>query len=200
MIILGLTGSIGMGKSTTANDLRSFGIPVHDADAVVRDLLCSDKNVVAATKKVFPYAVRGNTINRKILGDQVFKDLNSLLCLEAIIHPKVHAEESAFLKRCTRQRIPIVVLDIPLLYETKSERRCDAVIVTTAPTWLQRARVLARSDMTETRFLAILKRQISNTEKCRRADFLVQTGLGRSYARRMVFRIISEIRTMQSLQ
>ncbi len=190
MIILGLTGSIGMGKSTTAGMFRSLGVPVHDADAVVHGLLGPGGDAVAAVADAFPDTRTGDGIDRAVLGRIVFEDAAALADLEAILHPLVRRSERAFLGRQRRARQPLVVLDIPLLYETGAENRCDAVAVVTAPGFVQRQRVLSRTGMTEARFREILARQISDADKCRLADYVIQTGLGRYHALQQVRAIV----------
>jgi dephospho-CoA kinase len=183
VIVVGLTGSIGMGKSTAAQALRRLGIPVHDADATVHRLLAAGGAGVAPVLLAFPgVGTPDGGIDRPALGRAVFRDPPALRRLESILHPLVGAAERRFLAAQSRNRAPLVVLDIPLLYETGGERRCDAVIVVTAPAFLQRARVLARKGMTEARFQAILNQQIPDAEKRRRTPYVVQTGLGRRYS------------------
>jgi dephospho-CoA kinase len=179
MRILGLTGSIGMGKSTAAAMLRRLGVPVHDADAAVHRLLGRGGAAVAAVEAAFPGTAGPNGIDRAALGRRVFADEAALRRLERILHPMVRAETARFLGRMRARRVPLVVLDIPLLYETGGETRCDAVLVVSAPRYLQRARVLRRPGMSEARLAAILAKQVPDAEKRRRADFVVPTGLGR---------------------
>ena len=189
MIVLGLTGSIGMGKSTAAALLRRLGVPVHDADAAVHRLLGRRGAAVAAVAAAFPGTAGKAGINRAALGRRVFGDPASLRRLEAILHPLVRADTDRFLRRMAARRVPLVVLDIPLLFESGGARRCDAIIVVSAPSFLQRARVLARPGMDEARFAAILAKQMPDAEKRRRADFVVPTGLGR----RLTLRRLAEI-------
>lgn len=180
MKILGLTGGIGMGKSTAAAMLRAMGVPVHDADRAVHRLLAPGGAAVAAVAAAFPGVARGAAIDRAALGARVFGDAAALGRLEAILHPLVRGEEQRFLARARAARRRRVVLDIPLLYETGAERRLDAVIVVWAPEFLQRARVLRRPGMTAARLAFIRARQTSEAEKRRRADFRVPSGLGRA--------------------
>ena len=183
MIILGLTGSIGMGKSTTAAMLRRFGIPVHDADRTVHRLLDRNGEAVAAVTAAFgPQLVVNGAIDRRRLGALVFDDNEALRQLEGILHPLVRRIERQFLAAAARRRAPIVALDVPLLFETKGDRRVDATLVVTAPPFVQRARVLARPGMTAGKFEAVLRRQMPDAAKRRRADFLVPTGLGKRFA------------------
>lgn len=183
MRILGLTGSIGMGKSTAAAMFRHDGIAVHDADAVVHDLLGRGGAAVPAVAQAFPEAVRDGAVDRKALGALVFGKPEALRRLEAILHPLVRRRMRRFLQQAGRRGDRLVVLDIPLLFETGGERFCDAVAVVSAPQLLQRQRVLARPGMTEKKFAAILAAQMPDREKRRRADQVVPTGLGRRPAR-----------------
>jgi dephospho-CoA kinase len=194
MIILGLTGSVGMGKSTAAAMLRRLGVPVHDSDQAVHRLLAPGGGAVAAVTKEFPDALsKDGGIDRAALGRRVFADPPALKRLEAILHPQVRRSQERFLKAARARHLPLVVLDIPLLFETGGERRCDAVAVVSAPLWLQRARVMARPGMSEERFRAILKKQMPDHEKRRRADFVVPSGLGRAVTYRRLSRIVREL-------
>lgn len=196
MNVLGLTGSIGMGKTATANMFRRLGVPVHDADAAVHDLLGPGGAAVEAVAESFPgvEAAHGG-IDRHALGKRVFGDEAALKALEAILHPLVRDAERDFKNRCRRAGRRLVVLDIPLLFETGADRRCDRTCVVTAPAFLQRQRVMRRPGMTETRFRQILGRQMSDAEKRRRADYLVQSGLGRHHALHQVREIVKEMRS-----
>lgn len=182
MIVLGLTGSIGMGKSTAAAMLRRLGIPVHDADATVHRLLAKGGAAVPAVEQAFPGTVVDGQVDRAALGAKVFGHPQELRKLEKILHPLVQADTQRFLRRQQARRRRLVVLDIPLLYETGGEGRCDAVIVVTAPRDVQRARVLARRGMTLARLTAIEAMQIPDREKRRRADFIIETGNGHHHA------------------
>ena len=184
MVILGLTGSIGMGKSTTAAMFRDFGVPVHDADATVHRLYAGD--AAPLVEAAFPGVVRDGAVDRALLGPKVLGNAEAMGKLEAIVHPLVRREEQAFLKRAAAGRAPVAVLDIPLLFETKGEGRCDAIVVATAAAAVQRARVLARPGMSGERLQQILAKQTPDSEKRRRAHFLVDTGLGMAGARRQV--------------
>ena len=194
MIVLGLTGSVGMGKSTAAAMLRQMGVPVHDADAVVHGLLAPGGAAVAAVAAAFPGTAVGGGIDRARLGKEVFGDAAALRRLEGILHPLVRKSEQRFLKAARARRAPLVVLDIPLLFETGGGKRSDAVVVITAPAFLQRARVLARPGMSEERFRAILAKQMPDAEKRRRADFVVTSGLGRAPTFRALRRIVRSLR------
>lgn len=180
MLVLGLTGSIGMGKSTAAALFRSLGLPVHDADAAVHRLFRPGGAAVAPLSRRFPEAVVGGAVNREILGKLVFGDAEALKDLEAIVHPLVRRERDRFLALQRRSRRRAAVLDVPLLFETGGEGICDYVFVVSAPDFLQRQRVLSRPGMTESRLSSILKKQMPDREKRRRADFVLPTGLGRA--------------------
>jgi len=198
MIVLGLTGSIGMGKSTAAAMLRRLGIPVHDADAAVHRLMGPRGKALSLVEAAFPGVTGPAGVDRQMLGAIVFKDAAALRRLELILHPLVRADETRFLRRMAARRAPVVVLDIPLLYETGGERRCDAVIVVTAPAFLQRARVLRRPGMTEEKLLAILAKQVPDAEKRRRADFVVDTGQGRLHTLRALANLVRIARGWRS--
>lgn len=194
MRVLGLTGSIGMGKSSAARMLRRLGLPLHDSDATVHRLLGRGGAAVAAVEAAFPGVVAEGAVDRRRLGARVFGDPAALRRLEAILHPLVRAEARAFLARWRRARRPLVVLDIPLLYETGGEVLCDAVALVTAPAFLQAQRVLRRPGMTRARFASILAQQMPDREKRRRADFLVLTGRGKGDTFRQLRRIVRVLR------
>lgn len=194
MRILGLTGSIGMGKSTAAAMLRALGLPVHDADAAVHRLLGPGGKAVAAVAAAFPGVERDRAIDRKALGAKVFGQPAALKKLEAILHPLVRREEQLFLRRCRQQRRKVAVLDIPLLFETGAEKRCDGVVVVTAPQFLQSQRVLKRQGMTPERLGQILSQQMPDSEKRRRADWVVDTGLGRRPTLAALARVVRRLR------
>jgi len=178
-VILGLTGSIGMGKSTAARMFRRCGVPVHDADAAVHKLIGPDGEAVAAIEAAFPDVITNGQVDRQALARIVYQNPQALSRLEGLLHPFVRCTERRFLRSMARARYRVVVLDIPLLFETGAERGVDLVIVVTAPFLLQRQRVLRRPGMTPEKFAAILHRQISDQEKRRRADVVLQSGLGR---------------------
>jgi dephospho-CoA kinase len=195
MIVLGLTGSVGMGKSTAAGMLRRLGLPVHDSDAVVHRLMAPRGAAVAAVEQAFPGVRRGDgSVDRAALGRRVFADAAALKRLEAILHPLVRRSQQRFLARARARRLPLAVLDIPLLFETGGARRCDKVIVVSAPAFLQRARVLARPGVTAERLAAILAQQMPDAEKRRRADYVVPSGLGRAVTFRRLKRIVRRLR------
>jgi dephospho-CoA kinase len=197
MFILGLTGSIGMGKTVAATDFRRQGLPVHDSDAAVHALMASGGAAVERIGAAFPGVVRDGAVDRAELGKRVFGDDQALELLEAIVHPLVRKSTHAFLGQRARLKTPAVVLDIPLLFETGAEDRCDAVCVVSAPYREQRRRVLSRPGMTEERFEGILEHQIPDHLKRRAADFVVFTGLGRSHSLPMIRRIATIARTTQ---
>ena len=194
MIVIGLTGGIGMGKSTAAKVFRRLGVPVHDADATVHRLYAKGGAGVAAVAQLVPEAVMGGAVSREVLRERVLVDPSLLGRLEAAIHPLVRREEARFLATCRRARRPLCVLDIPLLFETGADRRVDLVLVVTAPPAVQRARVLARGGMTEDRFRAILARQMSDRAKQRRADMVLRTGLSRHFAQACIRRLVAGLR------
>ena len=194
MKILCLTGSVGMGKTTAARMLRRLGIPVHDADAEVHRLLGRGGAAVKAVGTAFPGVKSGKGIDRAALGRIVFADPAALKRLEGILHPLVRQAERKFVATARRQRRSLVVLDIPLLYETKGERRCDGVIVVSAPRPIQLARVLARPGMTKERLAAIEARQMPDRQKRRRADIVIETGLGKRHSLENLRRALARFR------
>jgi dephospho-CoA kinase len=179
MVLLGLTGSIGMGKSTAATMFGWMGVPVHDADAEVHRLYASDACAKAAIEAAFPGSVRDGRIDRQALGAQVIGRPEALRRLERIVHPRLAMRRRRFLEQAARRRRPVVVLDVPLLFETGGQRRVDLTLVVTAPAFIQRQRVLRRAGMTAEKLAGILARQMPDAQKRRRADFIVPTGLGR---------------------
>ena len=191
MIVLGLTGSIGMGKSTTAKMFVEEGVPVHDSDDAVHRLYAGE--AAPLIEAAFPGTVRDGVVDREILGRHVIGNATAMKRLEEIIHPLVRADANAFLDRARESGLPVAVLDIPLLFETGGRGRVDKVVVVTAPADVQRARVLARPGMTVEKFEAILARQVPDAEKRRLADFVVDTGKGLDAAREQVRAIISEL-------
>jgi len=188
MRIIGLTGSIGMGKTTTAGFFRAVGIPVHDADAAVHRLYSGP--AAAAVEAAFPGTAPDGVVDRERLAEAVLGDQLALKRLEAIIHPLVREREKAFLQAATEAGAPMAVLEIPLLFETGAEKRCDAVVVVTAEPEVQRQRVLKRPGMTEARLQALLANQMPDAEKRRRAHFLVLTDNDLDSAKRQVTAII----------
>jgi dephospho-CoA kinase len=194
MFILGLTGSVGMGKSTAAQFFREEGVPVHDADAAVHRLY--EGEAVAPIETAFPGTTENGKVDRLKLASRVLGDPAALLRLEEIVHPLVRREEERFLAEAEKTGAAIAVLDIPLLFETGGETRCDAVVVVTAPPDVQRARVMARPGMTMEKFEAILAKQMPDAEKRARADFVVDSGPGFDAARQQVREILAQIARM----
>ena len=197
MVVLGLTGSIGMGKTTVAAALKATGAAVYDADAAVHRLLAPGGAAVAPVLARFPDAASGEdaarAVDRGTLGAHVFADPEALAELEAILHPLVRAGERHFLSASQCQGCRLAVLDMPLLFETGGEARCDATLVVSAPAVVQRARVLGRARMTEERLAAILARQMPDAEKRRRADFVIRTGLDRRVSRLAARRVAARL-------
>ncbi len=195
MILLGLTGSIGMGKSATARLFAERGIPVYDADAAVHQAYARGGAAVEPVGKAFPGVVTADgEINRKALRQKVVGKPKAMAKLEAIIHPIVGEVRTRFLEEAKAAGADIVVLDIPLLFETGGDANVDAIVVATAPEQLQRARVMARQGMTEKEFEAILARQTPDSEKRQRADFTVNTAYGFAYAGVQVDEILKALR------
>lgn len=195
MIILGLTGSIGMGKSTAARALRRMGVPVFEADREVHRLLGPGGAAVPAVAAAFPGVARARGVDRRALAARVFGDDAALDRLESLLHPLVRRAEGRFLRRAAARREPVAVLDIPLLFETGADRFCDATILMTAPSFVQRARVMGRHGMSRQRFEAIRARQMPDREKRRRADFVVFTGRDRGATFRELQNIVQLMRT-----
>jgi dephospho-CoA kinase len=193
MIVIGLTGSIGMGKSTAAGMFRCLGIPVCDSDAIVHRLLAKDGRVVSVIGAEYEGVVRDGAVDRAKLGAKVFGDSAALARLEAILHPMVYREQKQFLEAAARHHQPFVVLDVPLLYEGGSAVRCDQIIVVSASSLVQAQRVLRRPGMTAERFAATLARQMPDAEKRRRADFVVHTGSGKRETFRRLKKIVKII-------
>ena len=190
--VLGLTGSIGMGKSATAALFAQRGVPVHDADAAVHTLYGPGGAAAEAIGREFPGTLDAQGgVDRAALREAVLGDPARLKRLEALVHPLVRRESEAFLAR--NAKAPLVVLDIPLLYETGGEGRCDAVAVVSAPAAIQRERVLARPGMTEAAFAAILAKQMPDAEKRARADYVIDTGSGFPAAEAAVARIVADL-------
>ena len=193
MFILGLTGSIGMGKSTTAKFFAEEGVPVHDSDAVVHRLY--EGEAVPAIEAAFP----GTTANGKVDRDRLSKHLiahpGDFKKLETLVHPLVRAKEQKFLADAEKRGAKVVVLDIPLLYETAGDARCDAVVVVSAPAEVQRARMEERG-MSDARFEAIIARQVPDAVKREKADFVVDSGQGFEHARAQVREILRAVASM----
>ena len=195
MIVLGLTGSIGMGKSETARIFRRLGVPVYDADAAVHALYAKGGGAVQPIAAAFPGSVHAGAVDRQALGRQVLGDEAAMRRLESITHPLLRASRQRFFRKARAQRRPLVVLDIPLLFETGGEARVHAVAVVSAPPAVQRQRVLRRPGMNHEKFTAILRRQVADAEKRRQADFVICTGLGKRQALVAVRRLLASLRT-----
>jgi dephospho-CoA kinase len=194
MFVLGLTGSLGMGKSTTAKFFAEEGVPVHDADAAVHRLY--EGEAVAPIEAAFPGTTANGKVDRDRLAQRVLGDPAAITRLEQIVHPLVARSRDRFLSEAEGNGTAIAVLDIPLLFETGSERRCDAVVVVSAPAEVQRARALARPGMTEEKFQTILAKQMPDAEKRARADFVVDSGQGFDAARAQVREILRRVSKM----
>jgi dephospho-CoA kinase len=194
MFILGLTGSIGMGKSTTAKFFAEAGVPVHDADAAVHRLY--DGEAAPLIEAVFPGTTANGKVDRNKLAARVVAQPGDFKKLETLVHPLVRQAEQRFLAEAEQRGAPAAVLDIPLLYETGAEKRCDAVVVVSAPPDLQRQRAFDRPGMTEQRFAAIIAKQMPDAEKRRRADFVVDSSKGLDAARAQVRDILRAVATM----
>lgn len=192
MIILGLTGSIGMGKTTTAGFFEEAGIPVYNADRAVHELY-ENKEVIENLSRIFPDCLTDGRIDRSKLSKTIVRDSAKLVLLEKFIHPLVRKKEKDFVKMHRDRGDPLVVLDIPLLFEKGPEGRVDKIAVVSAPTGIQRQRVLARSGWDDEKLDRILSRQISDEEKRRRADFIIDTGKSLDDARQQVKHLISRL-------
>lgn len=195
MIVIGLTGSIAMGKSTIAAQCELLGAKATSADAIVHRLMQPNGAAYEDVAKAFPKAVSKGIIDRKLLGGIVFNDDAKLKTLETILHPLVAREEKKFAMRAGALGAKIVVLDIPLLFEVGAENRVDMTLVATAPYLVQRQRALARANMSEEKFASILAKQMPDSEKRARADVVVHTGLGKACSMRqlrLLFDMIGE--------
>jgi dephospho-CoA kinase len=184
MFVLGLTGSIGMGKSTTSALFRRAGVPVHDSDAAVHALYAGE--AAALVERAFPGVTREGIVDRALLAARVRHDPQAMARLEAIIHPLVRADRAAFLRAAARAGEQIVVLDVPLLFESGADRECDATVVVSAPEDVQKARVFARPGMTPEWLAVIMSKQMPDSEKRRRAQFVIDTSRGVPDAERQV--------------
>jgi dephospho-CoA kinase len=192
MFVLGLTGSIGMGKSATAAIFREAGIPVHDSDAAVHELYRGA--AAPLVEAAFPGTLRDGEINRTRLSAYVVNDPVALARLEAIVHPLVRAARAKFVAEARAAGADLIVLDIPLLFETGCENEVDAVLLVTAPEAVQKARVAARPGMTEAKLAAIIAKQMPDTDKRRRANIILDTSFGHEEALRQVRELIDDIR------
>lgn len=192
--ILCLTGSLGMGKSKTAEFFAEAGVPVHDSDAVVHALY--EGEAVPAIERAFPGATAGGKVDRNKLAAIVVGDNAALARLEAIVHPLVAAARDTFLAQAQARGAPVVLVDVPLLFETDGERRCDAVVVVSAPAEMQRRRAFERPGMTEDKFAALVAKQTPDAEKRHRADFVLDSSQGFDHARAQVRDILRRVATM----
>jgi dephospho-CoA kinase len=197
VILIGLTGSIGMGKSTTAAMFREAGVPVYDADAAVHDLYDEGGAAVGPVGEAFPGVVKAGRVDREALREAVLGKPEALKRLNAIVHPLVGRDRAGFFQKAEAEGADMVVLDIPLLFETGGHANVDAVVVASAPPEMQRERVLARPGMTPERLDAILAQQTPDPEKRARAHFIVDTGRGLEHARLQVGEIIAIMRDPQ---
>ena len=193
MIVLGVTGSIAMGKSTVTAMLSHLNNPIHDADKTVHDLLNVNGKAYNEVVKNFPGSVEGYRVNRIKLGREVFGDPEKLEQLENILHPLVREARDKFIRRQSRRRSRLIILDVPLLYETGGNNHCDKILVVSAPYFIQRQRALARQGMTQRKFHDILKQQMPDHEKRKRANFIVPTGLGKAYTYRVLKRLMRDL-------
>jgi dephospho-CoA kinase len=198
MFILGLTGSIGMGKSATAKMFADEGVPVHDADAVVHKLY--EGEATPLIEAAFPGTTQDGTVDRSKLGQRVLGDKEAIARLEQIVHPLVTKARERFLTEAERSGAAVAVLDVPLLLETGGDRRCDAVVVVSAPADMQRARASERPGMSEDKLAVILAKQMPDAEKRARADFVVDTSLGFDAARAQVREILKAVAKMPKRQ
>jgi dephospho-CoA kinase len=197
MLLIGLTGSIGMGKSETAKMFRELGVPVYDADAAVHKLYEKGGKAVEPLRAAFPAAIMDDAVDRKALSRCVIGLPDEMKKLEAIVHPLVGEAQMEFLRENMAAGQAMAVLDIPLLYETGGETRVDVVVVVSAPYDIQKTRVLARPDMDEAKFAAIHAKQVPDTEKRRRADFVVESDKGLDHARAQVAAIVEALKTRE---
>jgi dephospho-CoA kinase len=197
MILVGLTGSIGMGKSTTAAMFRDAGVPVYDADAAVHRLYEKGGAAVGPVGEAFPGVVRDGAVDREALRQAVLDRPEALTRLNAVVHPLVGRDREDFFRQAEAQGVDMVVLDVPLLFETGGHAGVDAIVVASAPAQMQRERVLARPGMTPARLDAILARQVADAEKRARAHFVVDTSRGLEPARAQVAEIIAALRRPQ---
>ena len=195
MIVVGLTGSIGMGKTATAGMFRRLAIPVFDVDGAVHDLYAPGGDAVAPVGEAFPGAVVAGAVDRGALSKAVLDDPSAVRRLEAIVHPLVRTMQARFIDEARDKGHDIVVLDIPLLLESGGADRVDRIVVVSAPADVQKERVLARPGMTREKFLAMLSHQMDDAEKRARADFIVDSGNGPDVAMRQVERIVARLRS-----
>ena len=195
-IKLGLTGAVAMGKSTVAAHLSALSLPVHDADAAVHALLAKDADIIAAVLAQFPAAAatkNKGAIDRKLLGAEIFGDTKKRRALEAIIHPRLRQQRTDWTEKMARANHPVIVYDIPLLFETNADNECDYVAVVATSPYLQKKRALARAHMDEARFNQIIAAQMPNAEKCQRADYIIPTSFGISAMQWYIAQMLNDI-------
>lgn len=190
-LFIGLTGSIGMGKSTTSDMFRNLGVSVYDADAAVHDLYAGEAAPLIEAR--FPGTTNDQGVDRNELSKHVIGNETAMKELEAIVHPLVQKKNLEFRKRAQQNKETFAILDIPLLFETGGDKRVDGIVVVTAPADVQRKRVMSRPGMTEAKFEGILKRQLPDAEKRKRADFIVDTSQGMDVAKAQVKAIVTEL-------
>jgi dephospho-CoA kinase len=193
MMIIGLTGGIGMGKSTVAKILRELGFPIYSADQAVHDIMKKGGKAMAPVAKLFPEVIKRGAIDRQLLGRAVFGQPKKLRQLEKIIHPLIRDAERAFLQKARKAKASAVILEIPLLFETKADKRCDVTLSVTAPRAIQKARVLARPNMTEEKFHAILSHQMPDSEKRKKADHIIPTGTSLHATEKHIYKILGKL-------
>ena len=191
MLLLGLTGSIGMGKSTTAKLFAEAGVPVYDADATVHQVY--EGEAAPAMEAAFPGSTVNGKVDRQKLSAMVVNNSEAMTRLEKVVHPMLRSHQQKFLSDAERSGAPVAVLDIPLLFETGGENRVDAIVVVTTSPEIQRARILARENMTPDKLEAILVRQMPDAEKRQRADFIVDTSSGLEPVRQRIGEILAEV-------
>lgn len=194
MIVIGLTGSIGMGKTTVAAQFERLGVRVCSADAIVHQLMGQGGFAVDAIEELFPTVIKNDAVDRKKLGEIVFKNPARRKQLEEILHPMVVGEEEWFVRTEARKGAKIVVLEIPLLFETGAQSRCDTTVVVTAPPYLQMQRVMRRPNMTKEKFRAIIQAQMPDREKRLRASTVIQTGMGKRHSFMQVAQLVHKLR------
>ncbi len=193
MIVLGLTGSIGMGKTTVAGQFRQCGVPTHDSDAAVHDLMKPSGAAYKPIVTLFPSVEKDGAIDRQALGRIVFNDPDKKKALEAILHPMVRSLSDEFLRSCRFKGYKMALLDVPLLFETGGHRRVDYVVCVTAPKFVQKRRVLARPGMTEEKFNTILQNQLPDAVKRCCSDFVINTASGKAQSLRQVKKVIARV-------
>ena len=198
MIVLGVTGSIAMGKSTVTTMLSHLNNPLHDADKTVHELMSVNGKAYYEIERNFPGAIQVNGVDRIKLGQEVFGDPEKLKQLENILHPLVREARNRFVKQQSRYKSRLVILDVPLLYETGGDKDCDKVLVVSAPYFIQKQRALARNGMTQTKFHDILQLQLPDHEKRRRADVVIPTGLGKAHTYRILKRLIRDLKDIKA--